>query len=293
MPTWLKIEHPSDVAVILGLLLLAFVFLLLLDIKNTLNKIRELLEEANEADPRISHQRDQNRASARKIIRRLQYPRNNHTTPQSGAHHPADVRYNARMKVHVAALAVLLPAFAAPTDAIHGNAFGDPKAPITIEVFSDFQCPACKRFHDEQVPLIVKDYVSAGKVYLVYRYFPLPQHPYGRKAAELVCACAQLGKYEPAADILFAKQAAWSQDGKLDETLAAVLTPTERKKVDELVKDPSVQDPINHDVAEGRALPLASTPTVLITSKSKQFKLQGQGLFNYTWVKATLDDLLK
>jgi hypothetical protein len=46
-------------------------------------------------------------------------------------------------------------------------------------------------------------------------------------------------------------------------------------------------------VAEGRALPLASTPTVLITSKSKQFKLQGQGLFNYTWVKATLDDLLK
>ncbi len=197
------------------------------------------------------------------------------------------------MKVHVAALAVLLPAFAAPTDAIHGNAFGDPKAPITIEVFSDFQCPACKRFHDEQVPLIVKDYVSAGKVYLVYRYFPLPQHTYGRKAAELVCACAQLGKYEPAADILFAKQTAWSQDGKLDETLAAVLTPAERKKVDELVKDPSVQDPINHDVAEGRALPLASTPTVLITSKSKQFKLQGQGLFNYSWVKATLDDLLK
>jgi len=195
------------------------------------------------------------------------------------------------MKLFIAALAVLLPALAsAPTT---GNTLGDPKAPITIEVFSDFQCPACKRFHDEELPLIVKDYVDRVKVYLVYRYFPLPQHAYGRKAAELVCACAQIGKYQPAADILFAKQAAWSQDGKLDETLAAVISPADWKKVMALVKDPSVQGPIDHDLAEGRALPLASTPTVLVTSKSRQYKLFGEGLFKYTLVKATLDDLLK
>src|SRR5271170_525889 len=126
------------------------------------------------------------------------------------------------MKLIIAALAAWLPALAAVPD-IHGNAFGNPKAPITIEVFSDFQCPGCKRFHDEELPLIVKDYVKRGKVYLVYRYFPLPQHAYARKAAELVCACAQIGKYERAADILFAKQDAWSKDGKLDETLAAVI----------------------------------------------------------------------
>jgi protein-disulfide isomerase len=202
-------------------------------------------------------------------------------------------RYNTRMKLCIAALAVLLPCLAAAPDPIHGNDLGDPKAPILIEVFSDFQCPACKRFHDEELPLIVSDYVSHGKAYLVYRYFPLPQHAYGRKAAELVCACAQIGKYEPAADILFAKQSSWSQDGKLDETLSTVLTPNEQKQVTALIKDPRVQDPIAHDLAEGRALPLASTPTVLVTYKSRQFKLDGEGLFNYRWVKATLDDLLK
>jgi protein-disulfide isomerase len=196
------------------------------------------------------------------------------------------------MKLIFAALAAWLPALAAVPD-IHGNAFGDPKAPITIEVFSDFQCPGCKRFHDEELPLIVKDYVKRGKVYLVYRYFPLPQHAYGRKAAELVCACAQIGKYEPAADILFAKQDDWSKDGKLDETLAAVLTPAERKKVAALINDPAVQGPIDRDLAEGRALPLQSTPTVLVTSGSRQYKIFGEGLFNYTLVKATLDDLLK
>jgi len=197
------------------------------------------------------------------------------------------------MKLCVAALAALLPALAAAPDTIDGNALGDPKAPILIEVFSDFQCPACKRFHDEELPLIVKDYVAPGKAYLVYRYFPLPQHTYGRKAAELVCACAQLGKYEPAADILFAKQAAWSQDGKLEETLAAVLTPAEQKKVMALIKDPSVQKPIDRDLAEGLALPVKSTPTVLVTYKSRKFPLFGQGLLNYTWIKAALDDLLK
>lgn len=197
------------------------------------------------------------------------------------------------MKLLIAALAALLPALAAIPDTIHGNALGNPKAPILIEVFSDFQCPACKRFHDEELPLLVKDYVSKGKAYLVYRYFPLPMHAYGRKAAELVCACAQIGKFEPAADILFAKQSSWSQDGKLDETLASVLTPAEQKKVTALLKDPRVQNPIEHDLAEGRALPLASTPTVLVTFKSRQFKLAGEGLFNYAWVKAALDDLLK
>ena len=197
------------------------------------------------------------------------------------------------MKLLIAALAVWLPVSAAASDTIHGNAFGDPKAPILIEVFSDFQCPGCKRFHDEDLPLIVKDYVAPGKAYLVYRYFPLAMHPYGRKAAELVCACAQLGKYEQAADILFARQSAWSQDGKLDETLAAVLTPAERQKVATLIGSPSVQKPIDSDMAEGAALGVKGTPTVLVTYKSRRYPLVGEGLFNYRWIKATLDDFLK
>jgi protein-disulfide isomerase len=118
-------------------------------------------------------------------------------------------------------------------------------------------------------------------------------HPYGRKAAELVCACAQLGKYEQAADILFARQSAWSQDGKLDETLAAVLTPAERQKVATLIGSPSVQKPIDSDMAEGAALGVKGTPTVLVTYKSRRYPLVGEGLFNYRWIKATLDDFLK
>jgi hypothetical protein len=51
-------KQEAELAVILGLLLLSFVFLVLLDIKNALGKIRDLLGEANDANPHIAHQRD-------------------------------------------------------------------------------------------------------------------------------------------------------------------------------------------------------------------------------------------
>jgi protein-disulfide isomerase len=185
----------------------------------------------------------------------------------------------------------LLPALGAAPDALPGTAFGNPKAPITIEVYSDFQCPHCKRFHDEELPLIVKDYVKPGKAYLIYRSFPLPQHPYARRAAELACACAELNKYEQAASALWANQNAWSVNGDLSGTLAKVLTPAEQKKVESLSKEMAVQSSVNHDLALGQALPLGSTPTVVVTFKAHQYKLDGEGLFNYNWVKTTLDEL--
>lgn len=49
------------------------------------------------------------------------------------------------------------------------NAMGDPNAPITIEEFSDFQCPFCERFHQETEPLLRQYYIDTGKVRFVYR----------------------------------------------------------------------------------------------------------------------------
>src|SRR5579863_3219102 len=100
------------------------------------------------------------------------------------------------MKLRAALLFVLAAWVSSGADNIKGNAFGNPAAPVMIEVFSDFQCPACKLLHDTELPRLMKEYVIPGKAYLIYRYFPLEMHPYGRKAAEVVAAAAQLGKYE-------------------------------------------------------------------------------------------------
>jgi hypothetical protein len=72
----------------------------------------------------------------------------------------------------------------------------------------------------------------------------------------------------------------------------SVLTPAQQKKVRILIKDPAVQGQINRDLDEGRTLPVSSTPTMLVTYRSKQYPLSGPGTLNYSLVKAVLDDLL-
>src|SRR6185369_7880644 len=51
----------------------------------------------------------------------------------------------------------------------NGNSLGDQNARIQIVEFGDFQCPYCKRFHEETEPLLISNYVETGKVYFTYR----------------------------------------------------------------------------------------------------------------------------
>tara|TARA_Y100000296_G_scaffold74291_1_gene92646 strand:- start:3696 stop:4406 length:711 start_codon:yes stop_codon:yes gene_type:complete len=48
---------------------------------------------------------------------------------------------------------------------------GDSDAPVTIIEFSDYECPYCKRHHDETFPLIKSQYIDTGKAKYVFRDF--------------------------------------------------------------------------------------------------------------------------
>src|SRR5579862_9955351 len=94
------------------------------------------------------------------------------------------------------------PAGAKPAAAVAVNptfvkTIGNPKAPITMEVFGDFQCPACRGFFETTVKQVIDDYVIPGKVYIIHRDFPLEMHPYALPAARLANAAAQFGQFEP------------------------------------------------------------------------------------------------
>src|SRR5512134_3886377 len=53
-----------------------------------------------------------------------------------------------------------------------GLSLGDPNAPAVIDVFEDFQCPACQFFTDSVEPLIIEYLVATGKARLVYHNYP-------------------------------------------------------------------------------------------------------------------------
>jgi protein-disulfide isomerase len=187
----------------------------------------------------------------------------------------------------VAAAALL----AGSTANVDNNAFGNPKAPVTIEVFSDFQCPGCKYFHDHEFQRIMTDYVVPGKVYVIYRYFPLQMHPYGRACAEYVCAAAHINRYQKVADALFDQQQTITATGNMEAVVNSVLTPTEQKTVKSLLKSPQVQKEIDTDVEEGKAVPVPSTPTLWVTAHGRSEIVKGP--INYDLFKQYLEALLK
>ena len=81
---------------------------------------------------------------------------------------------------------------------------GPEDAPITIVVFSDFECPFCA----QAVP-IVKQMLeeNPGKIRFVLRDFPLEQiHPNAFKAAKAANCAGDQGKYWEMHDLLFANQ---------------------------------------------------------------------------------------
>lgn len=53
-----------------------------------------------------------------------------------------------------------------------GLSLGDPNAPATIDVFEDFQCPACQRFTEGVEPLVIERLVATGKARYVFHNYP-------------------------------------------------------------------------------------------------------------------------
>jgi len=79
---------------------------------------------------------------------------------------------------------------------------GPEDAPITIVEFSDYQCPFCRRWHDEVYEPLLASY--PGQIKLVYRNLPLTSiHPDALSAAEAAMCAGEQDAYWPYHEKLF------------------------------------------------------------------------------------------
>jgi len=91
-----------------------------------------------------------------------------------------------------------------------GRIQGDTAAPVWIVEVSDFQCPFCKRWHDETYATLKREYIDVGVVRMAYVNLPLGQHEHALPAAEAaMCASAQ-GRFWPVHDAIFDAQERWT-----------------------------------------------------------------------------------
>jgi protein-disulfide isomerase len=170
------------------------------------------------------------------------------------------------------------------------KAFGSKSAPIVMEVFSDFQCPACKTLFLTTNRQLMDNYVTTGKVYLIHRDFPLPMHAYSRIAARYARAAAEIGKIELVEKTLFENQEKWEQSGDVDGTLAAVLSAADMTKVRALVKGGTIEPLIDKDYALGQMYRVNQTPTSVFHSKGQTYPYSGA--MSYEILHQFLDQLL-
>ena len=154
---------------------------------------------------------------------------------------------------------------------------GSPTAPIKIEIYTDYECPACRALYLDTLPSLNADFVATGKVELLHRDFRLPQHQFSKVATRYANAAGMIGKFDIVVHQLFVSQPEWSQNGNVDGTVAKVLSPADMEKVRNLVKtDTHLDDSVVADEAMANNQDhLTETPTLVIIAKGKREVIGG------------------
>jgi protein-disulfide isomerase len=202
------------------------------------------------------------------------------------------------MRVLLAALFTAL--FSLPASAQQRGVFigvdddpvlGSADAKVLMIEFGDYQCPSCRQFWKEIEPRLKKDYIDTGKVKLVFRDFPLNQHPEAVLAAIAVNCARDQNKYWEFHDKVFREQynkgddvirlkpadlKKWAKDIKLDSAA-----------FDQCLDSEKYKDEVMKDKMEGEAAGVQGTPTFFINGRPMG------GAQQYPEYRKVIDALLK
>lgn len=137
-------------------------------------------------------------------------------------------------------------------------ALGYQDAQVSIVVYSDFSCAACK---EEAIVLrhILDEY--SDSVRLIYKYYPIKQHEQAMPAALAAQAASFQGRFWDMHDLIFNKQEELSHD--LYVKLAQKLKLDAVLFVEDLIK-PTAYALIDADISEGKRKGVRSVPTIIV-----------------------------
>ena len=164
----------------------------------------------------------------------------------------------------ISAFAVVANLFSAPADQVRSaNTLGPANAPVTIEFFSDLQCPQCARYE----PIVKSLKTEYGnKVRMILRHFPLSAHEHALPAAWAAEAAANQGKFWEMAEALYKNQWIWARAPAPRAAFVdlAKQIGLDLDKFQADMDNPDVRERIAADQAHAQNVGVKTAPSVLI-----------------------------
>lgn len=165
--------------------------------------------------------------------------------------------------------ASLMSRNARPVSPARDHIYGNEKAEISVIVYSDLECPFCKRF-DGVPEAAIKQF--GAKVNMVWRHYPLPMHgEVARKEAVVAeCVAKQAGDegffkfihqvFEKTA--LNGKGVPNGDEGLL--SLAKLAGAKDEKAFDACMRDPKMASLVDEDLQDGAKSGVRGTPGTIV-----------------------------
>ena len=168
---------------------------------------------------------------------------------------------------------LVTPPTSYPAALVDGDVLGAPGAPVVIELYSDFQCPACKLFATERMPRLVTEFVTPGTLRIDARDIAFLGRGTPDESLELAagaaCAAAQ-DRYWPFHDLVF-----WNQgrENRGDHDAAFIASVADAAGVDRAAWDAcfaraDVRSTIQASTTSAIAAGINSTPTLIVNGQS-------------------------
>lgn len=148
---------------------------------------------------------------------------------------------------------------------VDGAAIGRADAPVLVEVFEDFQCPACRQFTEQSERLLEQELVANGTVRLVFRQYPFIG-PESELAAHASLCAADQGRFWDFHDILFANQIGENVGAFTKRRLTAFAESLglQMSTFESCLNNQLHQAAIDSDRALGLAYRISGTPSIII-----------------------------
>jgi protein-disulfide isomerase len=171
------------------------------------------------------------------------------------------------------AAGLVTPSAAVPDALADGTTLGRPDAPVTLEVWSDYQCPYCGELARNYLPRVARDFVASGEVRIVAQDIAFLDRGTSRESTDAATAAACAADQEQFwsfHDLLMWNQAGENRGAFAPSRLDAMARRLglDTKAWNACRVEPRTSRALRDRVATAGTLGIVSTPTLVIDGRA-------------------------